>query len=112
MTIHLLAPLEATPSPTSLRRRIDFTVRIFSDSPPENAVFEYTSHRQDVYFEEGSPMVREETVESGQDDPAEIHHRLYLDKLPGTQPSSAPISLEIRSENGTTVKTMSVIELK
>lgn len=112
MTIHLKGPFTATPSPTSLPRRIDFRVGIFSDAPPEEAVFEYTSHRQDVYFEEGGPVTRTELVEAGEEAPMEIHHRYYLDSMPGTEPAEAPVSLVVTGPGGESHRCKSVIALK
>lgn len=113
MTIHLRQPFTANPSPTTLRRRMDFHVALYSDDPPETATFEYTSHRQDVFFEEGGgPLVREEEIDGDADSPVEVLHRIYIDKLPGTTPSEAPISLVITGPGGESYRQKVVIELK
>lgn len=112
MTIHVRGPFTATPSPTTLRRRIDFRVEVYSDAPPEEAVFEYTSHRQDVYFEDGGPVTRSELVEVDGGAPLEIHHRYYLDRMPGTDPAEAPVSLVVKGPGGETFRMKTVIELK
>lgn len=112
MTIHVLPSFHVSPSPTTLRRRMNFQLSVWSDAPPEEAVFEYTSHRQDVYFDEGSPMVRTEEIEGSEESPTEIEHRIYLDCLPGTRPAEAPISLVVRGAGGEAYRFNSVIELQ
>lgn len=112
MTIHVTGPFLVSPSPTTLRRRMNFQVEVWSDAPPEVATFEYTSHRQDVYFEEGSPMIREEEITGGQDSPTEVEHRIYLECLPGTRPAEAPISLVIKGAGGESFRLKSVIALQ
>jgi len=112
VTIHLKGPFTATPSPTRLRRRIDFRVEVYSDAPPEEAVFEYTSHRQDVYFEDGGPVTRTELVEAGAEEPMEVHHRYYLDRMPGTDPAEAPVSLVVTGPGGKPHRCKAIIALK
>jgi hypothetical protein len=112
MTIHVKPPFRVSPSPTTLRRRMSFQLTVWSDAPPEDAVFEYTSHRQDVYFGEGSPMVRSEEVDGSADAPTEVEHRIYLECLPGTRPVEAPISLVVRGAGGESYRFSSVIELQ
>lgn len=111
MTIHVKPPFQVSPSPTTLRRRMNFRVDLWSDGPPELATFEYTSHRQDVYFEE-RPMVREEEITGTEDEPQAVEHRIYLDSLPGTHPAYAPITLIIRGENGGAYRMKARIDLK
>jgi len=112
VSIHLRGHFTATPSPTRLRRRIDFRVEVYSDAPPEEAVFEYTSHRQDVYFEDGGPVTRTELVEAGAEEPMEIHHRYYLDRMPGTDPAEAPVSLVVTGPGGESHRCKAIIALK
>ncbi len=112
MTIHVKPPFRVSPSPTTLRRRMRFQLTVWSDAPPEEAVFEYTSHRQDVYFDEGSPMVRSEEIAGAADAPTEVEHRIYLDRLAGTRPAEAPISLVVRGAGGEAYRFSSVIELE
>lgn len=111
MTIHVKPPFLVSPSPTTLRRRMNFQVQVWSDAPPEEAVFEYTSHRQDVYFEE-KPMTRTEEISGNEHAPTEIEHRIYLEAQPGTHPAEAPISLVIRGSSGEAYRLNSTIELK
>ena len=112
MTIHVQPPFHVSPSPTTLRRRMHFQLKVWSDAPPEEAVFEYTSYRQDVYFDEGSPMVRTELIEGDGKAPTEVEHRIYLDCLPGTRPAEAPIALVVRGSNGESYRFNSTIELQ
>jgi len=111
MTIHVKPPFNVSPSPTTLRRRMNFQLQVWSDAPPEEATFEYTSHRQDVYFEE-KPMVRTEEITGSEEEPTQVEHRIYLESLPGTHPSEAPITLIIRGESGEAYRMKSIIELK
>ena len=112
MTIHVIRPFSVSPSPTTLRRRMNFQVKVWSDAPPEVATFEYISYRQDVYFDGGSPVIREEEVTGSQENPTEVEHRIYLECLPGTRPAEAPIALVVKGNNGEEFRFKSVIELQ